>query len=210
MSSYRALCGAGCRGGNMRRVAIAISALALATAAGAQQKHLIGEGYANGSLLCKYDDGSVLNVGYPPCPVTIGGSNSKPDYTGGYTSSIDSASQRVLQDAQSKLLEAQTKALQQQSSRNSQPNAVTSQPTPALAATPHVGMPFDECFQKCKQYTSRTNEQCFDSCKSTSSGAAAQPNLAPERLSGRDNDVCQDDGDCNKAFFCFQKQCRRR
>lgn len=27
------------------------------------------------------------------------------------------------------------------------------------------GMNFDECFNKCKQHTKRTDEQCFDTCK---------------------------------------------
>lgn len=29
---------------------------------------------------------------------------------------------------------------------------------------PAAGAPFDQCFARCTQYTSRTKEQCFDSC----------------------------------------------
>jgi hypothetical protein len=36
----------------------------------------------------------------------------------------------------------------------------------AFSDTPPSGQTsFDECFAKCKKLTSRTNEQCFDSCK---------------------------------------------
>jgi len=30
---------------------------------------------------------------------------------------------------------------------------------------PAKGMSFDDCFKKCKQYTSRTDAECFDSCR---------------------------------------------
>ena len=29
---------------------------------------------------------------------------------------------------------------------------------------PAAGAPFDQCFARCRQYTDRTKEQCFDSC----------------------------------------------
>lgn len=37
--------------------------------------------------------------------------------------------------------------------------------TPAPIKTQTTTLNFDQCFTKCKQYTSRSNEQCFDSCK---------------------------------------------
>ena len=33
----------------------------------------------------------------------------------------------------------------------------------ATSAQPRT--PFEECFSRCKQYTDRTREQCFDACK---------------------------------------------
>jgi hypothetical protein len=36
---------------------------------------------------------------------------------------------------------------------------------PAAAPAPRSNMTFDECFSKCRQLTSRTEAECFDSCK---------------------------------------------
>ena len=32
-------------------------------------------------------------------------------------------------------------------------------------AAANAGTGFDECYNKCKQLTTRTNDQCFDACK---------------------------------------------
>jgi hypothetical protein len=35
---------------------------------------------------------------------------------------------------------------------------------PAFPGARGSGLSLDECFARCKQYTGRTNEQCFDAC----------------------------------------------
>ncbi len=77
-------------------------------------------------------------------------------------------------------------------------NAPAPQAAPPVAPTPQGGLSFDECFQKCKQYTSRTNDQCFDSCKgSSSAGSSAVAPSAP----GIDKS-CRNNVDCLSSFFC--------
>jgi hypothetical protein len=52
-------------------LAVAIAA-ALADNANAQSRaYLIGQWYENGSQMCRYDNGTVLNVGYRICPLSI-------------------------------------------------------------------------------------------------------------------------------------------
>lgn len=43
--------------------------------------------------------------------------------------------------------------------------AIPIAPAPKLIDTQRQQLSFDQCFTKCKDLTSRTNEQCFDSCK---------------------------------------------
>ncbi len=41
-------------------------------------------------------------------------------------------------------------------------SSVIAQPSPA-SPSGHLG--FDDCFSKCQQYTNKTKDQCFDTCK---------------------------------------------
>ena len=51
---------------------LAVAALVCAPIAQAQVKHfLIGQWYEKGSQMCKYDNGTVLNVGASLCPLSI-------------------------------------------------------------------------------------------------------------------------------------------
>jgi hypothetical protein len=79
------------------------------------------------------------------------------------------------------------------------------------------GMSFDECFQKCKQYTSRTNEQCFDACKT--SGVASAPNVTgsspspltqPSSGNRRIGDSCSGHFDCQGTLHCDGGRCVAR
>lgn len=54
-------------------VIVAALAAALATPAYALTSFLVAEWYANGSHFCKYDNGTVLNVGIRLCPLRIEG-----------------------------------------------------------------------------------------------------------------------------------------
>ncbi|MEH6789947.1 hypothetical protein [Parasphingorhabdus sp.] len=58
----------------MRKSTVIISALiglGMATPAHAKAK-LVSEWFENGSQMCKYDDGTILNVGGGRCPTSIG------------------------------------------------------------------------------------------------------------------------------------------
>jgi hypothetical protein len=46
---------------------------ALATPAYAMTHYLVAEWYDNGDQFCRYDNGTVLNVGYRICPLKIDG-----------------------------------------------------------------------------------------------------------------------------------------
>jgi hypothetical protein len=57
---------------NMRKVAIALAVLMMATFAEAQIVHfLVAQWIENGSRMCKYDNGTVLNMGISLCPLSI-------------------------------------------------------------------------------------------------------------------------------------------
>lgn len=57
----------------MKKLIIAATiALASATPAYALVSFLVAEWYENGSHFCRYDNGTVLNVGYRICPLRIG------------------------------------------------------------------------------------------------------------------------------------------
>jgi hypothetical protein len=44
------------------------------------------------------------------------------------------------------------------------PNPVGTTPTPANLAPVEADASFDRCFSRCRRYTDRTKEQCFDVC----------------------------------------------
>lgn len=54
----------------MKRL-IFIIAITLSSSAYALQHFLVSEWYQNGQHFCKYDNGTVLNVGYQLCPLSI-------------------------------------------------------------------------------------------------------------------------------------------
>jgi hypothetical protein len=78
--------------------------------------------------------------------------------------------------------------------------AIQAVPSPA----PQQGMSFDECFQKCKQYTSRSNEQCFDSCRSApvASDSPPQP-FAPQS----EKRSCSSSSECPGELLCVEGRC---
>jgi len=94
-------------------------------------------------------------------------------------------------------------------------NAPQAQPAPSAAgaAVPAGAMSFDECFQKCKQYTSRTNEQCFDSCRSTPPAGSGQdaPPMPPQSsipsAKARKGESCDTSGNCEGMLLCIAGQC---
>jgi len=53
-------------------IAAAVLALTLAIPAYAMTHYLVAEWYDNGDHFCRYDNGTVLNVGYRICPLRIG------------------------------------------------------------------------------------------------------------------------------------------
>jgi hypothetical protein len=52
-------------------IAAAIAALAYASTASAMTYFLTAQYYENGNNMCKYSDGSVLNMGAKVCPLSI-------------------------------------------------------------------------------------------------------------------------------------------
>lgn len=51
---------------------ILTAALLLPLAAGAQQRHLlVSQWFEGGNTFCKYDNGTILNVGARTCPMSI-------------------------------------------------------------------------------------------------------------------------------------------
>jgi hypothetical protein len=95
-------------------------------------------------------------------------------------------------------------------------SAPQAQPTPAAgAAVPGGAMSFDDCFQKCKQYTSRTNEQCFDSCRTAPSASGGKdarpmPPRSPSLAKARNGESCDRSGDCEGMLLCIAGQCSSR
>jgi len=58
----------------MKKLIIAAAiAAGLATPAYAVTSYLVAEWFTNGSHFCRYDNGTVLNVGYRVCPLKIEG-----------------------------------------------------------------------------------------------------------------------------------------
>jgi hypothetical protein len=58
----------------MKKLIIAAAlAIGAASPAYALPSFLVGEWYANGNHFCRYDNGTVLNVGYRICPLKIEG-----------------------------------------------------------------------------------------------------------------------------------------
>ncbi len=58
----------------MKKLIIAAAiAAGLATPAYAVTSYLVAEWFANGNHFCRYDNGTVLNVGYRVCPLKIEG-----------------------------------------------------------------------------------------------------------------------------------------
>lgn len=61
--------------------------------------------------MCRYNDGTVLNMGWHICPLMLPAPSAPAaSYQGGISSALDAASQRALMDAQRKLIESQTRA----------------------------------------------------------------------------------------------------
>jgi hypothetical protein len=54
-------------------IAAAIAALAYASTASAMAYFLTADYYENGSHMCKYSNGTVLNMGVKVCPLRIEG-----------------------------------------------------------------------------------------------------------------------------------------
>lgn len=57
----------------MHRIAFAILALTAASPAYALTHFLVSEWTQNGDQFCKYDNGTILNVGARVCPLSIQG-----------------------------------------------------------------------------------------------------------------------------------------
>lgn len=58
----------------MKKVIIAVALAAVATPAAAQMTHyLVAQWFANGSQMCRYSNGTVLNMGARICPLSIRG-----------------------------------------------------------------------------------------------------------------------------------------
>lgn len=58
----------------MKKLIIAaVITVTAATPALALASYLVAEWYANGNHFCRYDNGTVLNVGYRICPLKIEG-----------------------------------------------------------------------------------------------------------------------------------------
>ena len=58
----------------MKKIVIAAAlAVCAASPAYALTSYLVAEWYSNGDHFCRYDNGTVLNVGYRICPLRIGG-----------------------------------------------------------------------------------------------------------------------------------------
>ena len=84
-------------------------------------------------------------------------------------------------------------------------NAPAPQAAPPSAP---AGMSFDECFQKCKQYTSRTNEECFDSCKGSSSWDAPTQARPAAPWNGRPKGAsCATSAQCDGQLLCVDSTC---
>ena len=57
----------------MKKLIIAAAvAVGFAAPAYALPSYLVGEWIANGDQFCKYDNGTILNVGFRTCPLKIG------------------------------------------------------------------------------------------------------------------------------------------
>jgi hypothetical protein len=60
----------------MKKLIIAASMALTATSAAAQYQmthYLVAQWYENGNQMCRYDNGTVLNMGYRICPLSIKG-----------------------------------------------------------------------------------------------------------------------------------------
>ena len=60
----------------MKKLIIAAALAFTATAAAAQYQmtyYLVAQWFENGNQMCRYDNGTVLNVGYRVCPLKIEG-----------------------------------------------------------------------------------------------------------------------------------------
>lgn len=57
----------------MKKLLFALAALSLATPAQAMTYFLVAQWYENGSNMCKYSNGTVLNMGIQICPLSIQG-----------------------------------------------------------------------------------------------------------------------------------------
>src|SRR5262249_17489851 len=86
------------------------------------------------------------------------------------------------------------------------------QVAPVSTPIPQGGdMSFDECFQKCKQYTTRTNEQCFDACSNRqAAGASLPPNQVGDpgaTRHGQLGSTCASGRDCEGVLICTDGRC---
>jgi len=58
----------------MKKLIIAVALAAMATPASAQMTHyLVSQWFSNGSQMCRYSNGTVLNMGARICPLSIRG-----------------------------------------------------------------------------------------------------------------------------------------
>ena len=60
----------------MKKIVIAAALAFTATAAAAQYLmtyYLVAQWYENGNQMCRYGNGTVLNMGYRTCPLSIKG-----------------------------------------------------------------------------------------------------------------------------------------
>ena len=60
----------------MKKIIIAAAMVLAATPAAAQYRmtyYLVAQWYENGQQMCRYGNGTVLNVGYRVCPLSIKG-----------------------------------------------------------------------------------------------------------------------------------------
>ncbi len=57
----------------MKRIAIIIAALAFASSAFAMTYFLVAQWTEGGNNFCRYGNGTVLNVGYRTCPLSVQG-----------------------------------------------------------------------------------------------------------------------------------------
>jgi len=60
----------------MKKIVIAAALAFTATSAAAQYQmtyYLVAQWYENGNQMCRYGNGTVLNMGYRTCPLSIKG-----------------------------------------------------------------------------------------------------------------------------------------